>query len=169
MRRILIGLVLLLAAAPAWAQSNRDICGSGSANPDQSIAACTALIQSGQESISNLAIDFYDRGNAYGAKGNNVQEIADQTQAITLNPGYASAYNNRAWAYHLNGEDAKGLPDANKGIELAPTANHFETRAEIYEKLGLSANAITDYRASLKIEPNKADSLAGLKRLGATP
>ncbi|MGH6968049.1 MAG: hypothetical protein ACREEL_09335 [Stellaceae bacterium] len=33
-------------------------------NVDLSIGSCTAIIQSGQETTMNLAIAFYDRGNA---------------------------------------------------------------------------------------------------------
>jgi len=35
-----------------------------------------------------------------------------------LNPKYAVAYNNRAWAYFKWGKAAKGLPDVNRALEV---------------------------------------------------
>jgi tetratricopeptide (TPR) repeat protein len=81
----------------------------------------------------------------------------------------ATAYNNLAWNLHLTGQDAAGLADANTAVTLAPTANHLETRAEIYERLGQRDAAIADYRASLGIDPDHQTSKNGLARLGVTP
>lgn len=81
----------------------------------------------------------------------------------------AMAYNNRAWAYHVKGEDAKGLPDAEQAVALEPIASRLDTRAEIYEKLGRRDQAIADYRAALKLDQNYAAAINGLKRLGAKP
>jgi tetratricopeptide (TPR) repeat protein len=81
----------------------------------------------------------------------------------------AMAYNNRGWAYHEKGEDAKALPDAEQAVALEPKASRIETRAEIYEKLGRRDQAIADYRAALKLDPNHATAMDGLKRLGSKP
>ena len=72
------------------------------------------------------------------------QAIADFTKVIALKPDDANVYNQRAWNYHLKGEDAKGLSDANKAIALAPndTAN-IETRAEIYERSFANATMLS--------------------------
>ena len=45
--------------------------------------------------------------------------IADFTKAIALQPDYPLAYDYRAWAFHMMGDDAKGLPDA-EAVVLAP-------------------------------------------------
>jgi len=84
-------------------------------------------------------------------------------------PSLAVAYNNRAWNLHLKGQDAAALADANTGVTLAPTANHLETRAEIYERLGRRDAAIADYQASLIVDPDHQTSKDGLARLGVTP
>jgi tetratricopeptide (TPR) repeat protein len=81
----------------------------------------------------------------------------------------AAAYSHRAWAYHRKGEDAKGLPDAEQAVAMEPTADHFQCRAEIHEKLGQRAQAISDYRADLKLVPADQDAMNGLRRLDVQP
>jgi tetratricopeptide (TPR) repeat protein len=143
MRRILIGLALVLVAlpAPAWAQTRdenvaRCVSAPDPASPDLKIGACTALLQSGQEAANNIPIIYYDRGNGYRKEGLYDQAIADYSQAIALNPNYANAYNNRGIAYEYKNQRDQ---------------------------------AIADYRMALKIDPNHQSSLSALKRLGVTP
>ena len=70
----------------------------------------------------------------------------------------------------MKGEDAKGLPDAEKAVAMAPkNAASMETRAEIYERLGQRDGAIADYRAALVLDNHIQLALDGLKRLGADP
>jgi tetratricopeptide (TPR) repeat protein len=171
MRTILIGLALMLAASPAGAQTSAENATKCmSRDPDVAINGCTALIQANQETTAtDLVRAYYNRGNAYRIKRLYDQAIADSTKAIEISPNF-EAYNNRGWAYHLKGEDAKGLPDAAKAVGLAPKEAEFvETRAEIYEKLGLRAEAVADYRAALTLDTHHQSAKDGLKRLGATP
>ena len=53
---------------------------------DIRIAGCTAVIQSGKETHEALAVAFYNRGNAFKAKGEYDRAIQDYGQAIRLNP-----------------------------------------------------------------------------------
>jgi Flp pilus assembly protein TadD len=65
------------------------------------------------------------------------------------------------------GVTAQGLPDAIRAVALAPKdANSYETRAEIYEKLGQRDKAIADYRQTLSVAPDTKLAQEGLKRLG---
>jgi tetratricopeptide (TPR) repeat protein len=92
-------------------------------------------------------------------------QIKNQTYKLLV-----FAYGNRAWAYHLKGEDAKGLRDADMALQLEPeNADVLETRAEIHEKLGQRDKAIADYRAALKIDPAMKQAQDGLGRLHAAP
>ncbi len=172
---ILIGSVLALVATiygvPRAAAENWQICAgiNGSYTPQQEIAACTAIIKSPTTKSSDLDEYYNNRAVAYMLLNRYDDAVKDFTQAIAYHPR-DSYYNNRAAAYHLDGEDAKGLPDANTAAAATPDNPDFlETRAEIYEKLGRHDEAIADYRASLKLDPNDEASKQGLKRLGATP
>ena len=48
-------------------------------------------------------------------------------------------------------------------------ANTLDTRGHILEALGRREDAIADFRRALAKEPNIKDSMAALKRLGASP
>ncbi len=70
----LFAVVVLIAAglsSPALAQgdANAERCGNYRLDADLRIGACTALIQSGQESDRTLAGTFNDRATAYYDKG----------------------------------------------------------------------------------------------------
>jgi len=173
MRAVLMGLALALVAVPASAQTTDESFCMGT-DIDLKIQGCTGVIQSVVETRKAHAIAFSNRGTAYAAKGLYGKAIADLTQAITLAPYDADAYNGLAWTYHLEREDAEGLPDAEKAVSLAPDdADSLDTRAEIYEKLGRHAEAIADYRKVLKLASPASqagrNARKGLKRLGAKP
>src|SRR5271157_2841835 len=101
-----LSLATICLAGPAQAQTrdeNWKHCED--TNPDLSIAGCTALIQSGQESTENLASEFTNRGNAYYTKGQLDLAIADYNQAIRLEPNFALAFSNRGAAYNSQGQE----------------------------------------------------------------
>ena len=108
---------LFVAASPAGAQNSQNwqwcVNKDNRFSLDLAINGCTTVIQAGRETQKNLAIAFYDRGNAYEDKHDDAHAIADFTQAIQLNPRYADAYNNRGNAYrHVKNYDA-ALADFN--------------------------------------------------------
>ena len=70
-----------------------------SADPDRSIAGCTAVLTHGDEAVQDRAVAFYNRGNAYRYRGDTERAIADYSEAIRLKPDYALAYYNRGDAY----------------------------------------------------------------------
>ena len=70
-----------------------------SADPDRSIAGCTAVLARGDEAAQDRAIAFNNRGNAYRYRGDTERAIADYSEAIRLKPDYALAYYNRGDAY----------------------------------------------------------------------
>jgi tetratricopeptide (TPR) repeat protein len=136
MHRILIALAFVLVALPAWAQGNDQYMTQCLGDDDDlAIAGCTALIQSGQESVDNLADIYYDRGISYRHKGLNDQAIADYNQAIALRPNSAKAYNNRGYAYELKGLRDQSIGDYRTALRLDP--NLQEARDNL-SRLGVS-------------------------------
>ena len=54
---------------------------------------------------------YYNRGNAYRNNGEYDKAITDYTEAIRLDPKYATAYNNRGIAYRHRGDTQKAQAD----------------------------------------------------------
>ena len=101
MNKALLYLVFLpagwLQCGVAEGQWSRDAekC-SQALGPDETIAACTRAIASGQLSLRNLAITLSNRGIAWGNKGDYDRAIADFNGAILLNPRYAEAFTHQS-------------------------------------------------------------------------
>jgi tetratricopeptide (TPR) repeat protein len=161
-------------------------------NYDGAIATFTKVLdiseRGGDVGAFDVTEGYVQRAQAYEQKKLFDQAIADCASAIskpTIFDDYG--FNCRAWALHLKGDDADGLPDANAAVSKAATgysgediadiktewagylANDEVTRAEIYKKLGQRDNAIADYRAALNLVPNLKTARAGLKSLGQKP
>src|SRR6516165_6133159 len=98
-----LGLILLSPfTEPANAQSpewTRCVNKGNAFAADVRIGGCTAVIQSGRETKKNRAAAYTNRGNTYIAKGDYDRAIADQDEAIALDPKLAAAYVNRGHAY----------------------------------------------------------------------
>ena len=97
---------------------------------------------------SELAEAYYNRGVAYGNKGEFDLEIQDYTTAIDLNPEHANAYNNRGVAYSNKGEFDLAIQDFNKAIDLNPEladayCNRGEAWLHLREWEKAKANLIT--------------------------
>jgi lipoprotein NlpI len=120
----LTSLTIILVFAPGGAvqvpnwEENRKRCADG--NPDLAIGGCTALIESGQETPIYQAIAFYNRGTAYGHKGEYDKAIADYDAALRLKPDDPAAFSNRGSAYRHKGEYDKAIADSDTVIRLNP-------------------------------------------------
>ena len=98
--------VVFLARAPlAAAQAasrcppSGSVCAKSDAAPDDGIAACTAIIDSGTERGQNLAIAHFNRANGWLAKGEFDRAVADLSAAIGLDRSNAKAFLNRGNAW----------------------------------------------------------------------
>ena len=151
MRRLLAIIVVLVVAAglsaPARADAAADCFGE---DIDRRIDGCTALIEQRDQSIADLSQVYAMRALAYSLKGRYSTAIQDYDMAIGMQPDFAVALNNRAWAYFRWGKAAIGLPDVEKSLELSPTSPHtLDTRAHIRQALGDPAGALRDYNKAM--------------------
>jgi tetratricopeptide (TPR) repeat protein len=118
------------------------------------------------EAPSIMASAYAHRASLYSVKKMHDASIADYVMVTSLKPDNADAFNGLAWEYHEKGADAEGLPYVQKAVALAPSDPYaLETRAEIYEKLGRTKEAIADYQATLKLDATITDATEGLRRL----
>jgi tetratricopeptide (TPR) repeat protein len=96
---ILFSVILCTTAGAAQAQTlyqQWDWC-TGAPDKDQSVVACTAIIQSGEETDPRrLSIAYADRALAFLALAQADRALEDATKAIEIDPGSAYAYVRRA-------------------------------------------------------------------------
>ena len=160
MKRSLLVLILAFAAAPAWAQSLDEInCMKD--DPETKLAACTAVIQSGQEEPVNQAIAYDNRSLAYRRQGEFDKAIDDAAKAIALDPTSAPAYLDRGIAYYAAKQYDEAIADFSKLIELKPdNAAAYNDRGNAYDDSGDHEKAIADYSHALVLNPDYADAYA---------
>src|ERR1700722_8840913 len=125
--------------------------------PDIRIDACTALIESGDLTRTDLAISRNDRGTAYQEKHDLDHAIADYDEAIKLHPAYAPAYNNRGNAHQAKGDIDAAIADYSEAIRFDFNfVQAFNNRGKAYQIKGDLDRALADYNAAINLNPNFA-------------
>jgi tetratricopeptide (TPR) repeat protein len=133
---------------------------------DIAINACTAIIQSGNESLENQAIALINRAVAHNRKGFYEKAayddaIADSSRAIELNPDFAVAYAQRAFAYNKKGAYDDAIADLNRAIELDPDfAQAYSQRGFAHNEKGAYDDAIADLNRAIELDPDFAVAYA---------
>ena len=127
---------------------------AGDKSPDLRISGCTAAILSGRITGHDLALALIGRGDAYTAKGNYDQAIADYNRAIMLDPKHAPAYKSLGYAYYAKRDYDRAIADYNRAIMLDPKdASAYEGRAGVYYANGNNDQAIADYNQAITLFP----------------
>ena len=133
MIRPLVFALVLAVSATGCGQDQYSDCES--ADLDRQIRGCTQVIERGEkETRENRAIAYFNRGLAYGKKGEVDRAIADFDKAIALNPDYAAAYYNRGTAYGMKGDYDRAIADFGRAIKLNPKdADAYNNRGLAYD------------------------------------
>ena len=144
-RNLFVGFLLfslmVCATSTAWAGALDDVkAGISAANRDdygKAIGLFTKAIESGELPRENLSKVYFDRGLAWGEKGDYDRSNADKTKAIEINPNYAEAYNNRGRAWGKKDDYDKAIADYTKAIEINPKyADAYLNRSLAWGKKG---------------------------------
>jgi tetratricopeptide (TPR) repeat protein len=160
MRRSAAFIVVLLAASPVRAQTAIAACSNPNTPPDQTIAACTQVLQSGSLHGTDLAVAYNNRGVGYLSKGRYDDAIRDFTQAVRLDPKEPAFLIERADAYARNGHADLAITDYTGAARLDPNlADAYYKRGLLYDETGRLDLAIADYTHALKIKPTDAVAL----------
>src|SRR5258706_599885 len=160
-RRLWVLLPLLcyfLPAAAAAPTRDKIMAWCNDSDPDLRIRGCSLLIQSGKEPARVLAGAFFNRGNAYEAKGQYDRSIQDFDSAIKLTPDFADAFSNRGGAYLLKNQADLAIKDFDSAIKLNPRnaiALYFRSVAK--QSTGDANGAAKDLAAAKAIDPNIAN------------
>src|ERR1700675_2928977 len=149
-------LVAGSTVAPAGASRSADPCLSRSLADDQQIAACTALIRSGNRDKQKQAAAFLERAGAYGRQGEYRRAVVDSTQAIRAAPS-AVAYYTRALAYQNLGDDKQAIRDCDAALGMEPqNENALFVRGSARQNLEDYSGAIKDFSDVLQLDPSRA-------------
>lgn len=111
------------------------------------------------------ATALYNRSLTYFDKADYERAIVDLKNAIQIQPRNPELFNQLAWTYLEIGSAREGLQYANQSLALKPSANAYDTRGAIYEKIGDATQAADDYRHALILDPSSGRSDQALKRL----
>jgi tetratricopeptide (TPR) repeat protein len=95
---------------------------------------------------------WFAKGYQQQQQGNYDQAIAAYTEALSMNPGYAAAYNNRGIAYRNKGHNDRAIADFTKLLEIDPgDSSGYYYRGYSYFQNGLIDRARADLEQAAKL------------------
>src|SRR4051812_48241305 len=138
--------------APGGPQSTTYDCVAN--EPDERIAGCTQIINSGRARPRDRATAFYRRGQAYFQKEAYDRAIADFTSAIRLDPKDARVFNARGLAYREKDNPDAAIADFTSAIRLDPkNVRVYNHRGVAHGDKADFDRAIADYSAAIRLDP----------------
>jgi lipoprotein NlpI len=101
--------------------------------------------------------DGFDRlGGDYRVKGEYDRAIENYTEAIRLDPSYATAFVGRGNSYYDKKDFDRAIQDYTEAIKLKPNAAVFNNRGNAYRAREDSERAFQDYNEAIHLDPNNA-------------
>ncbi len=150
-RTTAIAALLVLVGTGALAASADPAIDCLSGDNDRRISGCSALIETPGLPADQLSLAHGLRALAYSLKGLFDKALADYDKAIALNPDFAVALNNRAWAYYKLRRIPEGADDIERALRLAPGSPFaLDTRAHIRHAQGDATGALADYELAMR-------------------
>ncbi len=147
---------------------SRGICHLNNGDTDLAISDFDRFIERNPGWVAG----YFNRGNAYFAKGAYDLAIADYSEALLHKPADPDGIIwNRGNAYSEKRDYARAIENYDQAIRMKPNfADFYRIRAEVYEKQGQREMAMLDYRKALSLEPDNPAAKSGLRHLeGAAP
>ncbi len=103
---------------------------------------------------NEIATIYYNRGRTYRDLDKLNDALADYTQALTLNPNYASAYFSRGLLQQQTKNNDAAIADYSRAIESNPDhAQAYYNRGLLYRKEGTDFRAMKDFDKAIDIDP----------------
>ena len=129
----------------------------------QKISNCHFRLGNYEEALANinqaLNMDSTDvnflaqKANIYYENGNAKAAVAEWDKVLEMQPEYGFGYYRRGWFKELSGDLEGGLEDLSMAIVLEPKEPYFyETRGDLYLKLGKRDLAEADFKKVIEIE-----------------
>ena len=158
MRVLLVALMLASLPCGALAQSDRDWLACKAEDADHlALPACTRLIDQGTLSERDRAVAFMLRGTAHWRQRDYDDAIADETEAIKIDPNLAAASVSRSAAHGDKNDNDQAIADASKALDIDPNiAAAYLDRGIARGSKGDLAGAIADTTRAIELDPNSA-------------
>ena len=122
---------------------------------DETIASFSKVINAGRVQGTALAEIYRERGIHYADLGHYDKAVGDFSNAVTLNPGYVTAYINRANAYAKLEQYKAAYQDFATAQKLSPkNKSIYAIRGSLNFLMGRFPDATADYRYYLSLKPD---------------
>ena len=149
-----IGWILILPASAQRSQNWEWCSDSGGTLLDRRVSACTAIIESGNETPENLARAYGNRGVAYDNKGKPDLAARDYDQSLGLDPTSAFGHRIRGNVYKLKNDYDHAIAEYNESISLEPNDPHaYSNRGAVYYAKKDYDHAIAEFSEAIQREP----------------
>jgi tetratricopeptide (TPR) repeat protein len=163
---ILLAGMLSSATAAAETKEQYDWCYAVTATDEQTIQGCTAMIESGRYSGTQLGGAYNNRSTAYHDKGEWDLAAKDIEQAVKLSPANAEAFYNLGSIYYGEGKYSQAISTFNRAIAVRPDyGNAVNYRGLAFQKMGKTARANQDFDESIQ-DYDKAAAASPSEALG---
>lgn len=125
------------------------------------------------EKYANVAMAYYNLGDALAARGNFKEAVIHNTKALQFKPDYPEAYNNLGSALFALGKYREAIDNYTEAVRIKPDyAEAFYNLGNALGELGKIEEAIIRYQAALRFKPvyaeanyNLGNALAGQGKL----
>ena len=88
-----------------------------------------------------------------GSSAATGRAIADESEAIKLDPSEPAYFDNRGLSYAEEGDYDRAIIDYNEAISISPRANFLTNRGNAYQAKGDLSRAIADYDRAIQLNP----------------
>ncbi|MEH2540325.1 MULTISPECIES: caspase family protein [unclassified Bradyrhizobium] len=151
LQHLLLGLVLLVAAGPAWAAGDVETCRNNAAEPTARLAACESVIADEKITGTSRAAAFWYRGDSLVKKRDYDGAIAAFTAAHEIAPQNINVINARGIAYSHKGDDERALADYDLCLQLRPSfGSAYNNRGVIFMRRGELQRALDEFNLAVK-------------------
>jgi tetratricopeptide (TPR) repeat protein len=152
-----LAIPLLGAAYAVSPEENDRLCSGDDA--ETAVSACSAIVQSDQLEVEDVANALNRRGHAYFNLGQTERAIQDFDEAIKLDPNSVQGFYNRAIAYFRIHQTDRAVRDFDQAIKLDPNNTYALTnRGVVYAAAGQYARALQDFDRAIGLDPNNANA-----------
>src|SRR5580692_10135027 len=143
----------------AWSHTNRGMAYLFKGDLDRALTDFNKAV----ELDPTYAMALVDRGTAYDNKGDHAHAIVDFDAALKLDPKSPDALTGRCAARAEAGDDLQqALADCEQSLQIrGKDAGTLNSRGFAYLRLGRFDEALADYNAALKLNPQLASALYG--------